>query len=312
MLTVAICTYKRPALLRETLESLARCEPIDREWELLVVDNEGSEAVKKLVGEFRGRLPVRYSHEPSLGASHARNHAVRRARGKIILFTDDDVTFDPHWLRRMTRAIAEHPRCAFWGGRVRPVWPGSTPEWFDAQRWEMIGDVIVRYERGETPRPWNKDEDPPFYTANLALLVEAIERAGYFDTSVGHRGSVSVGMEDSLMVRAIAGAGGKGWYAADAVVYHPVPRERGTRKYALNFARRQGRLSVYLVERETGCAKPPRWLYRVAAEGVLRGVWTWVRGAARFDPAERFAGRFITAFNLSKLHHALGRKGEGA
>jgi len=304
-LTVAICTYKRLKPLGEALASLAVCDAIDEPWELLVVDNEGDDAVRMLVESFHDRLAIRYCHEPNLGASHARNHAVRRAEAPIVLFTDDDVTFDTQWLKCMARAIRDHPRCAFWGGRVEPVWPGDVPRWFDLERCPMMGDVIVRYQRGDEPRDWREDEDPPFYTANLALRVEAVERAGYFDTSVGHRGAVHIGMEDSLMVREIASGGGRGWYAADAVVYHPVPAERGTKRYALRFARKQGRLSVYLLRRESEDGRTPRWLYRVAVEQLLKGLWMWAGGLVRFDSAQRFAGRFIMVFNGSKLYHAI-------
>ena len=74
----------------------------------------------------------------------------------------------------------------------------------------MLGDCVVRYQQGSKQRYWDPSIDPPFYTANLAMRVDRIEHVGYFDTTVGHRGGVRVGMEDSLMVQAIHQSGGKG------------------------------------------------------------------------------------------------------
>lgn len=103
----------------------------------------------------------------------------------------------------------------------------------------MLQDTIVQYRPGLQPRAWDPKKDAPFYTANLALRVEAVRKAGMFDVNVGHCGALRMGMEDSLMVLAIAKQGGRGWYAADAVVNHPIPPERLTRKYAREFAWRQ-------------------------------------------------------------------------
>ena len=321
-LSVAICTYKRLEPFRATLESLSVCLPIGINWELLIVDNGCDTAIQQIARGFESTLPLRYIPEPTLGTSHARNRATREAAAPVILFTDDDVTFDLRWLTCMVAAIANHPGCAFWGGRVEPVWSITAPAWFDMKRCPMLGDCVVRYQQGDEPRYWDADRDPPFYTANLALRVDRISDAGYFDTTVGHRGGVRMGMEDSLMVQAIHRAGGKGWYAADAVVHHPVTADRLTKPYARRFAWRQGWMSVEQVARQSRVdsdhdnggspsprpAKIPRWFYRVNVEQVLTGAWRWFNGLIRFDSAGRFAGGFVALFNLSKLWHALSRR----
>lgn len=316
-LTVAICTYQRRDLLRVTLQSLMACVPTDRTWQLLVVDNDLDPDVAGLVEPFRHtggwQGPARCVGEARVGTSNARNRATREAQAPVILFTDDDVTFDTEWLTRMARAIHEHNQCAFWGGRVEPKWPQPPPRWFDPRYCAMLGDTIVQYQRGDTPRLWDPQKDPPFYTANLAIRTAAIEEAGYFDTSVGHRGSVRCGMEDSLMVRAIADAGGQGWYAADALVHHPVPSERITRRYAQRFAWRQGWLSVELLRRQHQTDRDrghvPRWVFAVALGQIAKGMGQWGRGLWHRHPAQRFAGRFTALFNLSKLWHAAKRPG---
>ncbi|MEX0774302.1 MAG: glycosyltransferase [Phycisphaeraceae bacterium] len=311
-LTIAICTYRRHEPLRQTLTSLAACiVPQDVQWDVLVVDNAGDAQVRQLVEGFADRLPVRYEVEPTTGTSHARNHAVRvceAAGTPVVLFTDDDVTFEERWLVTMANTIREHGDCDFWGGRVEPIWPSDAPPpaWFDQERCPMLGDTIVQYRRGEQPRAWDGERDPPFYTANLALRVKAVAAAGYFDTTVGHRGAVRMGMEDSLMVRAIAaagGSGGRGWYAADAVVHHPVPIERLSRKYARQFAWRQGWLSVHSLRRAS--PRLPRWLYRVSLGDMVRGAAQWLGGTLTLRPAVAFAGQFQALFSLSKLWHAL-------
>ena len=345
-LTVAICTYKRLDPFRATLVSLAACDPIKARWELLVIDNGCDPAVERIAQEHRGVLSLRYLPESTLGTSHARNRAVREAKAPVIVFTDDDVTFDSAWLTRMAAAIRAHPECDFWGGRVEPGWEGcDRPSWFDISLCPMLGDCVVRYQQGETPRYWDVRSDPPFYTANLALRVQRVHDAGYFDTTVGHRGGVRMGMEDSLMVQAIDRMGGKGWYAADAVVHHPVTADRLTKRYARRFAWRQGWMSVKQAALEVETTSPeetarsngggsvaaqqpdghtdgglpgrrkqtrrvPRWFFRVAIEQIAAGCLRWLNGVVRLSPATRFAGQFIALFNLSKLWHALFRRSD--
>ena len=302
-LTIAICTYQRPQMLRQTLASLCDCEAIDSAWELLIVDNAGDREIEALAGQFADRLPVRYAVEPQLGASHARNRAVQLASAPVVLFTDDDVTFDRQWLRRMSDAVSEHDQCAFWGGRVEPVWDQPPPAWFDPRLCPMLADTVVRYQRGEQPRPWQASKDPPFYTANLALRVEAINRAGGFDTRVGHRGSARMGMEDSLLIQAIVKQQGQGWYAADAIVHHPVQAQRLTRKYVRHFAWRQGWLSAHM-HRNNAQQRVPRWFYRVASGHLLAGTCRWLGGCVTANSGRAFAGQFIAINNASKIWHA--------
>jgi hypothetical protein len=119
-----------------------------------------------------------------------------------------------------------------------------------------------------------------------------------------------MGMEDSLMVRAISAAGGEGWYAGDAVVHHPVPAERMRRSYARGFAWRQGWLSVQMTRRREDAGfgprgRLPKWFFRVAATELLRGVGQMLAGLVTFNSAKRFAGSVRAAFNLSKLWHAM-------
>ncbi len=318
-ISVAICTYRRADLLPTTLGSLAGAQHPAIDWELLIVDNACEDRVKQIVEGFQDQLPIRYVQEQETGIARARNRAASNAKGPVVLFADDDVLFDPQWLVRMADAIHSQPQCAFWGGRIEPVWDGvERPDWFDIDRCPMLGDAIVRYDAGHKPRPWNPNTDPPFYTCNLALRVEAIQQMGMFDVTLGHMGESRGTGEDSWMIKSIARAGGQGWYAADALLHHPVPPQRLTKPYARSFMWRQGRVSVEMLRRQNQALPPqeagsqpsppgrlPRWLYLVSAKGLCAGVGQWLGGLVRCDATQRFMGRLMVVFNTSKLCHAV-------
>ena len=93
-LSVVIPTLGRPAVLRETLESLYGCEPLP--YEVVVVDGDRERSAEQVVREFAmraDRLRVRY-HAGERGASVQRNVGIELASGEVVLFTDDDVYFD--------------------------------------------------------------------------------------------------------------------------------------------------------------------------------------------------------------------------
>ncbi len=308
-LTVAVCTYQRGELLRRTLDSLVAAEKPDCNWELLVIDNEGSPTVKELVTGYANRLPVRYVVELVTGNANARNRAVSEALGPILLFTDDDAVVHRSWLVEMRNAIREHPECQFWGGRIRPDWGKlSRPEWFDEVSCPMLRNIIVQYDIGDTNRAWNSVADLAFYTCNLALRVDAVKAAGLFDPTLGYFGSVRIGGEDVRLVETIQRRGGRGWYVATAVVDHPVPVDRLNRSYALSFARRQGFLSYELLARDHG-GSVPRWAYRAAAQQLVGGGIYWLLGLLTGNAKRRFAARMRIAFAASKIARATHRMG---
>jgi GT2 family glycosyltransferase len=87
--SVVIPTRGRPELLRETLESIARCNPAPEE--VLVVDGDPARSAERIVGETLPR--ARYlASEP--GLTRQRNAALAVCTGDVVVFIDDDVDLD--------------------------------------------------------------------------------------------------------------------------------------------------------------------------------------------------------------------------
>src|SRR5437763_1555056 len=104
MLTITICTYNRAHFLKDTLESLLLQQiNVTFTYEVIVVDNNSVDNTKSVVESFFPKFNassprLKYFFESTQGKSNAINKAVKAAKGDIIVFTDDDVTFDPQWL----------------------------------------------------------------------------------------------------------------------------------------------------------------------------------------------------------------------
>src|SRR5262245_55115436 len=168
LVTVAICTWNRSALLRLTLDQLTNVRvPDGFDWELLVVNNNCTDATDSVCEEFRGRLPLRILHEAKAGQSHARNLAIREAKGSYIVWTDDDVLVDGEWLVGIIEAFSRFQ--ADWVfGRSQPKWQTRAPVWY-SDRFQGHFAVL---DYG--PEPFVvEDRSRPFYGLNFAGTYNA-------------------------------------------------------------------------------------------------------------------------------------------
>ena len=130
-ITVILCTFNRCERLKKALESVACSKlPGAIDWEVLVVDNNSSDATSAVVKHFCELYGdrFRYLFEPCPGKSYALNAGIRGARGSIVVFMDDDVTVEPTWLENLTSVLGCHQWTGV-GGRVLPLWSMPAPKW---------------------------------------------------------------------------------------------------------------------------------------------------------------------------------------
>src|SRR5262245_30321168 len=126
---VRVPTYKRPSTLLQALNSLQ--EQTLREFEIVVVNNALDSRTDEVTRDYGivSRVPVRCIPSPP-GALHEARHAgARVALGEVLVFTDDDATFDPGWLQAYVEAFAGYPQMAAAGGPVHPVWEDDPTSW---------------------------------------------------------------------------------------------------------------------------------------------------------------------------------------
>lgn len=98
--SVIIPTYNRKDSLLRTLESLARqTYPADR-FEVIVVDDGGSDGTEE-VAQRLFPFALRYIRQENQGDAIARNCGAQAARGDVLQFLDDDIVAEPEFLAAM-------------------------------------------------------------------------------------------------------------------------------------------------------------------------------------------------------------------
>lgn len=130
-ISVCICTYKRPALLKRLLEDLVRQDTDGAfTYSIVVVDNDDSQSARTVVSEFvvASNTPVVYCVQPRRNIALTRNKAVEEARGDFIAFIDDDEFPILRWLLALFTACNEYDVEGVLGP-VMPYFDESTPKW---------------------------------------------------------------------------------------------------------------------------------------------------------------------------------------
>jgi glycosyltransferase involved in cell wall biosynthesis len=228
-LSVIICTWNRAVLLRETLNSLGKTElPQDIDWEILIVDNNSTDETSEVCQEFVGQNPSRYRYiiEKRQGKSFALNTGIENARGKILSFTDDDVTVDAVWLAETIRMFESTP-CAGVSGKVVPVWNSPKPAWLTTDGPYRLLPAIVSFDLGERPC----EMKTPALGANLSFKKEVFEKYGSFRTDLGPTTGSEIRGEDNELCWRLMRAGERLIYAPKAIVFHPVDMRRIDKRY---------------------------------------------------------------------------------
>ena len=229
-ITVLLCTYNRCEYLAKALDSVAaQLLPDSVSWEVLIVDNNSTDQTRAVAEQYcrkySGRF--RYVFEPDQGLSRARNAGIREARGEIIAFIDDDVIAEPTWLQNLTYSLHDG-RWAGAGGRITPPPDFKPPDWLTVGGpRDLLGALLPLFDLGDEA---GEMKTPP-YGANMAFLKNMFEKYGNFRVDLGRCGNALLMGEDTEFGERLMAGGERLRYEPSAVIEHPVPEERLSKKY---------------------------------------------------------------------------------
>jgi GT2 family glycosyltransferase len=181
--SIIVPTYGRREMLSHLLPCLLKQDFSTREYEVIVVDDGSREAVDELVDALAGRceVPLLLLRKPNGGPASARIFGALRARGKYLVFLDDDMLVDADFIRAHVEAHQEVGRaavnCLFdWSIEARPEsferwYRRRVSAWTRVRRAELrpIGAGIFELPSGLLT------------TANVSLSRSDYEKVGGFD-----------------------------------------------------------------------------------------------------------------------------------
>jgi glycosyltransferase involved in cell wall biosynthesis len=294
LVSVVVPTRNRPDLLFRCLDALVGQTLGPAAYEVIVVDDGGGGATKRIVDAVATstRVPVRYMRAESRGPAAARNLGWRAAGAPVIAFTDDDTVPDVRWLEAGLDAMT--PRIT-----AEPPADGA------------MGAIIVPL----TDRPTDHErdtaglQDAEFATANVFYRRAALESVGGFDERF-----TAAWREDADLYFTLLERGAALREAPDAVVVHPARRER----WGVSLSQqRKSQFNALLYRKHPRLyreriGRSPRWYYAaVGAFGLSVGAGiagkrktSLLAGIAWFLMTAIFAGKRLSETSRTPSHIA--------
>ncbi len=270
--SILVCTHNRAASLAKTLQQLKQLVVADRySWEIIVIDNCSVDQTAAMLTDYPAQFPEgRFFHyyQPQIGLSHARNMAIDKAKGKLLLFTDDDVLPDQNWAEQLLATFDEFD-CDACGGWIEPNWERPPPRWLGEA---LYGYIALKVDPTGSKVVSEMDDFP--YGANMAFRREVFDRLGGFDAELGRKGTQLAGGEELDMFNRLIHSGGQIIYNPKAKVKHAIESFRMRKRYFLRwrFDDSFNRAKSFGMESEKQWFGAPRFLLRQWLHALLRAL----------------------------------------
>jgi glycosyltransferase involved in cell wall biosynthesis len=193
LVTIIIPTFNRGEKLRKCIECLLK--QTYHNFEIIICDDCSTDNTVDIVKKYTDPRIILVENTINCGASVARNVAIRKAKGEVIFFTDDDVYASTEWIEKGLNYFND-PHVIGIEGKIIFV--------HEAYK-EAYGDRVVRNLTGGL-----------YMTANAAYRRDTLLKNGLFDPNISY-------IEDrELALRMLKY--GHIMFADDAIVIHQLER----------------------------------------------------------------------------------------
>jgi glucosyl-dolichyl phosphate glucuronosyltransferase len=179
--SIVVCSYNRKELLMECLQSLMEMTPVERPWEILVIDNNSTDETKEAVLKLAAsNSRIKYVFEENQVLSIARNRALKESEAEWLFYFDDDGLAHKDLLQNFISAKDSFPSAECIGGRYFAWFRNEKPKWWPEGWGEM---TCPRSDAG------------PINVASLsggifAIKADALAKIGLFNPLLGQQGNV--------------------------------------------------------------------------------------------------------------------------
>lgn len=204
--SIIIPTYNRKKTLLETLNALFD-QTYPEVFEIIVVDGGSTDGTIEMLSGMRDKGRNVNFYQKKGGPAVGRNMGIERAKGEIILFTDDDCVPEKDWVQKHVEWYRRDRTLAGVSGLLIPRYPTmlDTVDFYDHKTIYIEKQITYNY--------------PVIGTNNCSYRRPVLMELKGFDESFEMKSGKVLGGEDSdLAVRAMKK--GRIVIDPDIVVYH--------------------------------------------------------------------------------------------
>lgn len=259
-----VCTRDRVAVLQACIKSIqaaCRAHPAFAA-ELVVVDNGSTDRTAERLASIADMsdIPFAAVYEPRRGLAAARNAGLERARGRVLVFVDDDCAVHRDYLRDLQRHYATGER-VIRGGRV---------EIGDAR------DLPFTIKRSPVRERLTPDVHPGGFVlgCNMTMHRDVAARIGHFDERFGAGGPLRSAEDTDYLVRAVL-LGIPVEYVPDMTIFHHHGRRdrKAIEKLHRDYSLGNGGLCLKHVRAAPWLLRHFYWATRAAFRELVNGPW---------------------------------------
>lgn len=230
--SVIICCYNSVLRLPATLRHLAAQEVGALAWEVVLVDNNSTDATADVARQHWQQLgnpaPLAVVAEPRPGLSMARAAGLAASQFNLVLFCDDDNWLEAYYLHHAHELMRQDARTGILGGLNTAVADGPLPAWFQ--------QVEHAYACGPQADQDGEVSPQRLYVAGAGMVVrrhifEELARAGFQSQLLDRKGEELSSGGDTELCFATAMLGYKVIYSSRLKLFHYMEAKRLTWEY---------------------------------------------------------------------------------
>lgn len=199
--SIIVPTYNRSLFLKKNLECLAEQTIPKCDYEIIVVNDGSKDNTDKIAenfGSIHTDINFIYLKQKNGGPAKARNIGIKKAKGEIIFFTDDDCVVPVNWVETLADGYLQHPEIAGTGGWYKL----SNPQ----------GNLFAKYYEFKMENKKyglatmaqeikNSDflKNPAGNTSNMSYRKKILDEVGGFDESITYPGFDDTDLKKRIM-----------------------------------------------------------------------------------------------------------------
>lgn len=183
VVSIVMPAYNSSATIEDSIESVLHQTFTD--WELLIIDDCSEENIEKKVRGFQDKRIHYYRLAKNHGVAHARNVAIKKARGRYLAFLDSDDLWLPEKLEHQIQFMEKNHYSftytwyrQFKESAQKPGRLIKTKTWVSYEKLlhgNDIGCLTVMIDRNQILTVYMPEERHEDYIAWLNILKEGIK-----------------------------------------------------------------------------------------------------------------------------------------
>ncbi len=185
-ISIIIPTYNRAAKLKRCLGSILSQKYSNKHYEVIVVNDSSKDGTNLVVSDFikiHRNITLMTNHT-NKGPAYCRNRGIKKAKGVIIAFTDDDCVISKNWLRDIVASHRQNHEELAIGGPILSLNPLSPINKFrDFQKlYALKKNSLKNCHFSYIP------------TCNVSCKRDVFKKIGYFDENFRHSEDIELNM----------------------------------------------------------------------------------------------------------------------